>query len=118
MQRILAAIGQFVRSSLVVIALVGLLSLSSVIMSQASYAGNTNVSNFRADQLNPSTAEKQSVEQREQAYNNATRAAKDPEGLEDEYERNLESYQERQPNSGIVQGAKQLLEKVTNNDDD
>jgi hypothetical protein len=116
MQRILAAIGQFIRSSLVVIALVGLLSLSSLIISQASYAGNTNVSNFRADQVNPSTAEKQSVEKREQAYNNATKVAKQPEGLEQEYERNLESYEEAQPNSGIVEGAKQLIEKVTGNE--
>lgn len=116
MQRILAAIGQFIRSSLVVIALVGLLSLSSLIISQASYAGNTNVHNFRADQINPSTAEKQSVEKREQAYNNATRVAKDPDGLEQEYERNLESFQDQQPDAGIVKGAKQLIEKVTNND--
>ncbi|HEY9859935.1 MAG TPA: hypothetical protein V6D16_10545 [Candidatus Obscuribacterales bacterium] len=116
MQRILAAIGQFIRSSLVVIGLVGLLSLSSLIISQASYAGNTNVPNFRADQLNPSTAEKQSVETREQAYNNATRVAKDPDALEQEYERNLESYEEQQPNSGIIEGAKQLMEKVTGND--
>lgn len=116
MQRILAVIGQFIRSSLVVVALVGLLSLSSLIISQASYAGNTNVSNFRADQINPSTAEKQSVETREQAYNNATRVAKDPDGLNQEYERNLESYEEKQPDAGIVQGAKQLLQKVTQND--
>ncbi|HEY9748066.1 MAG TPA: hypothetical protein V6C63_05280 [Allocoleopsis sp.] len=116
MQRILAAIGQFIRNSLVVIALVGLLSLSSLIISQASYAGNTNVHNFRSDQINPSTAEKQSVEKREQAYNNATRVAKDPDGLEQEYERNLESFQDQQPDAGIGKGAKQLIEKVTNND--
>ena len=116
MQRILAAIGQFIRSSLVVVALVGLLSLSSLIISQASYAGNTNVPNFRADQINPSTAEKQSVETREQAYNNATRVAKDPDGLSQEYERNLESYEEKHPDAGIVKGAKQLIQKVTQND--
>ncbi|MBD1862217.1 MULTISPECIES: hypothetical protein [Trichocoleus] len=116
MQRILTAIGQFVRSSLVVIALVGLLSLSSLIISQASYAGDANVPNFRADQANPSKAEKQSVEKREQAYNNATKVAKDSSALEQEYEKNLESYQEHQPNSGIIKGAKQLIEKVTGND--
>lgn len=116
MQRILSAIGQFIRTSLVVIGLVGLLSLSGLILSQASYAGNTNVPNFRADQINPSTAEKQSVEKREQAYNNATRVAKEPERLEQEYERNLESYEDSHPGPGIVESAKQLIEKVTNND--
>jgi|SRR6476646_10158805 len=116
MQRILSAIGQFIRSSLVVMGLVALLSVSSLIISQASYAGNTNVPNFRADQLNPSTAEKQSVEKREQAYNNATRVAKDSDRLEKEYERNLESYNEKQPKTGIVKGAKQLIQKVAGDD--
>ncbi|MBW4491055.1 MAG: hypothetical protein KME12_25110 [Trichocoleus desertorum ATA4-8-CV12] len=116
MQRILAAVGQFIRSSLVVIGLVGVLSLSSLIISQASYADNANVPNFKVNQVNPSKAEKQSVETREQAYNNATRLAKDPNGLEQEYEKNFKSYEEKHPDAGIVKGAKNLIEKVTGND--
>lgn len=49
----------------------------------------------------------------EKSYDEEIKALKDPQGLEKEYEENLEVYEETQPNKGIIEEAKSIVEKVT-----
>ena len=55
----------------------------------------------------------QSETDREKAYDKEINALNKPEGLEKEYEENLEAYEETQPDKGLIQEAKSLVEKAT-----
>lgn len=116
MQRVLAFFGKALRQSFLVLGLVSLLSLPGLFMQQPSYAGTASVPNAKINQVNPDKQSKQSVEDREEAYENMAKAARSPQGLEQEYEKNLEVYEDQQPNQGLVEGAKSLVEKVTGNE--
>lgn len=50
---------------------------------------------------------------REKTYEEEVNAINKPEGLEKEYEENLEAYEETQPDKGLIQEAKSLVEKAT-----
>ncbi|MEB3360192.1 MAG: hypothetical protein VKK04_25930 [Synechococcales bacterium] len=52
--------------------------------------------------------------EREQAYEAAAGIAKDPDGMEEEYEKNLDAYYDRHPeeNPNILQEAEELVETV------
>ena len=113
MQQMLSTLGQWLRKSVLVLGLVSLLSLAGLTMPSASYAGPNQAVDSGITRVNRDAINKQSVEDREEAYENMTKAAKDPEGLEQEYEKNLEAYEENQPNQGLVEGAKNLIERVT-----
>ncbi|XWK87191.1 MAG: hypothetical protein U7127_23805 [Phormidium sp.] len=49
----------------------------------------------------------------EKSYDEEINALKDPQSVEKEYEENLEAYKETQPDKGIIEEAKSLVEKVT-----
>ncbi|MFB2938469.1 hypothetical protein ACE1B6_24745 [Aerosakkonemataceae cyanobacterium BLCC-F154] len=55
----------------------------------------------------------QSETPREKAYDKEVNALNEPQGLEKEYEENLEAYEETQPDKGLIQEAKSLVEKAT-----
>ncbi|MBE9225016.1 hypothetical protein IQ264_06150 [Phormidium sp. LEGE 05292] len=55
----------------------------------------------------------QSETAREKAYDQEINALNNPQGLEKEYKENLEAYEETQPDKGIIQEAKSLVEKAT-----
>jgi hypothetical protein len=50
---------------------------------------------------------------REKSYEEEIKALNDPKGIEKQYEENLEAYEETQPDKGIIQEAKSIVEKVT-----
>lgn len=110
MQQILAAVGQMFRKSILILGLVSLLSLSSlyIFADQPSYAGATQLRD-----TSQTSVGSQTPENREQAYEEAVETLNNPKGLEQEYEKNLESYKESQPNQGLVEQAKEVVEKVT-----
>lgn len=52
----------------------------------------------------------------EKSYEEEIKALNDPKGLEKEYEENLEVYEETQPDKGLIEEAKSIVEKVTGKD--
>jgi hypothetical protein len=115
MQRMFSTLGQWLRQSMLVLGLVSLLSLSGLAIPAASYAGPYQANDSGITKINRDSVNKQSVEERESAYETMTEATQKPDGLEEEYEKNLEAYEEQQPGQNILEGAKNLIDRVTDN---
>lgn len=92
--------------------LIVLLSVSALVLfpSQASLAEAPTLRQPMQTQIDNSN---QSKLPREKSYEEEINALNDPKGLEKEYEENLEAYEETQPDKGIIEEAKSLVEKVT-----
>jgi len=116
MQQMFSAIGK----RLVIFGLMSLLSLSGVFvfanqpaLADKSVNRPSNESVDRAYTLSQEAGLRE--EQREEAYEEATEAVSDPkEGIEKIYEEDLKAYkQENSGGNGLVEGAKNLVDKVT-----
>jgi hypothetical protein len=115
MQRIFSAIGQ----RIVILGLMSLLSLSGLFIfaNQPALAGNavnrpSNESVDRAYTLSQEAGLRE--EQRQEAYEEATEAINDPQGIEKVYEEDLKAYKQENPGeNNLVEGAKSLVDKVT-----
>ena len=58
--------------------------------------------------------EPQTATNREAAYEEAVDAVKKPDGLEKEYEKDLKTFKQENPSENpVVEGAKELIDKVT-----
>lgn len=120
MLRFFSVFGEICRKTILIMGAISLLTLSSLFMfdTQPSFAG---VSLERQPNV-PSGVEKlgqdyQRNTSRSEAYEKAVNVADDPNGMEKAYEKNLENYKEEHPNDeGLVEKAKDLVEKVTGND--
>lgn len=120
MQKIRVILGKAVRRSLVVLSLVCLLSFGSLgqPIAQPAYAAATTTD----PQLAPSEKAEEmagypeETGSRERGYEEAKQDAENLKTEEDAYERNLQAYEERKPDTGLVEGAKGLIEKITGND--
>lgn len=98
---------QLLQRGLLVLSMVAL--LLGLIAVQPGYAANAPT----ARQPQPIVSDRQTVA-RENAYEEAVEAVNNPTGLEKEYEKDLEEYEEANPDQkGILQDAKELLNKVT-----
>ncbi|MCL1468690.1 hypothetical protein [Argonema galeatum] len=112
MQRIFSSLKQAFRKSLFAFSLISLISLSALFIFTAG------PSLAAAPIQSQPTIEKgidnanQGAVNRAEAYEKAVKAV-DEQGLEKVYEKNLEKYEETQPDTGIIKEAKQLIEKVT-----
>jgi hypothetical protein len=115
MQRIFGAIRQAFRKSILILSLVSLVSLSSLLIfsSQPSYAAVSPSQQVTPEEEFERAQSSESPEVREEAYEEATKEAKSPRNEEKAYEENLKGYKEENPDGGLVEGAKGLLEKVT-----
>lgn len=115
MQRILSAIGQAVRKSVLILALITLLLPAVFIaVEQPSLASSVSTEGQKlVDQENRSKAS-QAANAREQNYEEQIKAAADPDKA---YEKNLEAYKQANPGEGLVEkateGAEKLVDKVT-----
>lgn len=117
MQRIISAIGKRV----LIIGLMGLLSFSGLFVfgSQPAFANTTSTKEAAIDRAyDMSEAAGFKEEDRQEAYEEATAAVANPKvGLEKIYEEDLKEYQEENPSENVlVEGAKELVEKVTGKD--
>jgi len=117
MQRIISAIGKRV----LIIGLMSLLSLSGLFIfgSQPAFASKTSAVEGAVDRAyDMSEAAGFKEEDRQEAYEEATEAVANPKvGLEKIYEEDLKEYQEENPSENVlVEGAKELVEKVTGKD--
>ncbi|NJR51807.1 MAG: hypothetical protein HC780_21715 [Leptolyngbyaceae cyanobacterium CSU_1_3] len=107
----LSTLRQAIRKSVVILSLAILMVSSSFLtVSQASFA----------DTESPLATEKsfskvtQNPASRSAAYEEAAEAAKDPEGLEKEYEKEMEVFKEEHPSENpVIEGVKEVVEKVT-----
>lgn len=123
MQRIFSAIGQAFGKRIVIFGLMSLLSLSGlfVFANQPALAGKPLNSPSQAEAtiertyaMSEATALQE--EDRQEAYEEATEAVNQPKGtgLEKIYEEDLKEFkQENADENGLVEGAKDLIEKVT-----
>ncbi|WAL61809.1 hypothetical protein [Thermocoleostomius sinensis] len=115
MQHVMSSLWQVVRKAFLVIMCVSLLNVLGwfSLAMQPSYAVSSPeeyLNEIRKDQ---------SMKDRQEAYKEATEITEDPKmGVEKEYEREVNEYFEEHPEEGgIVQGAKDLVNKVTGSDE-
>ncbi len=122
MQQIFAAITQDVVKRVLIIGLMSLLSLSGlfVFANQPAFADKSfnkstpsEAAIDRAYEMNEAAGFKE--EDRLEAYEEATEAVENPKvGLEKIYEEDLKEYQKENPSENpLVEGAKDIVEKVT-----
>jgi hypothetical protein len=112
MQQAISVFMQLLRKGFFMVALVSMLSLPM-------WFGISNQPSYAAVSANESLSQKaQSPEIREQAYEEAKEIADDPKkGVEKNYERNVEEYFEEHPDqAGVIEEAKELVNKVTGNE--
>ncbi|HEY9606135.1 MAG TPA: hypothetical protein V6C85_31300 [Allocoleopsis sp.] len=119
MQQFFAAIGK----RIVILGLISLLSLSGVFIfsDRPALAGKSmnrpsNEAVDRAYTLSEEAGLRE--EQREEAYEEAAEAVNNPKkGIEKIYEEDLKAYkQDNSGGNGLVEGAKNLVDKVTGNE--
>ncbi|MUH00524.1 hypothetical protein F7734_52945 [Scytonema sp. UIC 10036] len=120
MQTFLAIFNKAVRQSIVVLGLMLLISVSSLFFftQQPSYAVTS-----RANQLTPeekidrayeySEATGLREEDRQKAYEQAVKDSNNPQTVEKTYQRNLKAEAQDNPNSNILEQAKELVDRVT-----
>ncbi len=117
MTSILVTLRHRVRQAILVLVLGSLLSLTSLYFpsGQLSYAATATVQ--PQEEVIQPFKYSQPAGSREEAYEKAAEAAQNPKQLEKaeakEYKAAKKAQKEEQPSSGLVEGAKGLLEKVT-----
>ena len=116
MQRIFSVLGQAFRKSILTLAMLSLISLSSlfIFVAQPSVAAPVSTEGQKLIQQDKMDKESETANLRQQDYEEEVEAEKDPEKV---YEQNLKAYKKSNPDEGIVEktveGAKELVEKVT-----
>ncbi len=116
MQRIFSSLKQAFRKILFAFSLISLISLSALFIFTAgpSLAATPIQSQPTIEKgIDNANQASEGAVNRTEAYEKAVEAVDEPQGLEKVYEKNLEKYEETQPDTGIIQEAKQLIEKVT-----
>jgi hypothetical protein len=125
MQRFFSVIKQAFRKNIVILGLMSLLSLSGLfIFGQQSVLAASdkplNNPSQKEETVDRAYTIRQGVglqeEDRQEAYDAAANAITDPKGLDKIYEEDLKAYKETQPDTGLIEGAKELIKEVTGND--
>ncbi len=122
MQRILSTIGQAFAKRILILGLVSLLSLSGLFMfsNQPALADKALSSEEKIDRAYTyNEAAGLQEEDRQAAYDAAAQAVQeDPKvGIEKIYEEDLKEFKKENPDeNGLLEGAKDLVEKVTGKD--
>lgn len=118
MQRIFSAIGQAFGKGLLIFGLMSLLSLSGLFifanqpaLAEKSLQPQEKIN--RAYDMNEAAGIQE--EERQAAYDKAAEVVTDPKkGLEKIYEKDLKAYEKENPSdNSLVEGAKNLVDKVT-----
>ncbi|MGB3200896.1 MAG: hypothetical protein WBA99_08335 [Nodosilinea sp.] len=110
MQRLLTRSRKWFSDRLRAIALVSLIGVMSwlVLASQPAYAADAR------RESTPTVDQTMAAEPRDQAYDEALEVIDNPNGVQKTYEENLKQYRQENPDQGgIVEGAKDLVEKIT-----
>lgn len=111
MQRVISALGRAFRNCVLVVtltSLIGFTDLWTIAVQPAQAASNQQSAQ---EVISPDS---QSYATREEAYEKAVEAVKDPEGLEKEYQKDLKIYKQENPGEGgLIEGAKEAIDKLT-----
>ncbi|MDV2993092.1 MAG: hypothetical protein N4J56_002746 [Chroococcidiopsis sp. SAG 2025] len=115
MQSIFTNFKQNLQRKVLLLAAIALLLVSGLFVSEPSYAATPNQKLIQQEQMDKnSQVGTVDVEQREQAYEEQVKAAKD---IDKTYEDNLKEFKKSHPEENIVnkavEGAKEAVEKVT-----
>lgn len=119
MQRILSAIGQAFRKSILILIPVAFIALSGlfIFVEQPSLAAPISTEGQKLLQLDKMDKQSETANLRNQEYEEQIKAAEDPDKV---YEENLKEFNKENPGEGIVQkaveGTKDLVNKVTGNE--
>ncbi|MEH2181413.1 hypothetical protein [Nostoc sp.] len=127
MQKILLSLKQALRSSFLVIGLIIFISLSGsfIFVQQDSYATTLEELKLIPPEYKPNSQEKINraneydpgvgvqEEEREEAYEETVKDAKNLNTMEKAYERNLKAEREQNPPESFGEKAKEVIEKVT-----
>ena len=120
MNAILSALRKVLSKSILVVGLIGLISLSGMIMlpqQPASAAlgikSDRTATEYKTDGL---AKENSAVTNRDEAYEAAVEAVENPQGIEKVYEKDLKAYEKQHPGEGLVEKAEEAIEKVTGKD--
>ena len=105
MKNILSSIGQVVRKSFLVLSLVSLL-LSNVFMFSQHPA-------YAASKVNQTQTTEPAYVTEAESYEEAVQEAQNPSKMDKAYKENVKEYKEVQPDKGLVEEAKELVEQVT-----
>ena len=106
MQRIFSAL----KKAFLILGLISLLSLSSLFLTQPSYAASPNQKLIQQEKMD---RESETANLRAQEYEKQVKAAEDPDKV---YEENLNEYKKENPDGGLiekaVEGTKSIVNKV------
>ena len=125
MQRIFSVIGQAFAKRVLVIGLISLLSLSSLLIfpNQPALADRSNRASQAEETINRAYTMSEGTglqeEARQEAYDETAEAIGDnpKAGIEEIYEEDLKAYRSENPDEGgLLEGAKNLIDKVTENE--
>jgi hypothetical protein len=120
MQTLLAIINKTLRQSMIVLGLMLLISMSGLFFftQQPSYAITSSANQLtpeekidRAYEYNRAAGLRE--EDRQKTYEQALKDSNSPQSIEKTYERNLKTEQQENPNSNIIEQAKELVDRVT-----
>ncbi|GAA6623848.1 hypothetical protein [Scytonema sp. NUACC26] len=120
MQTLLAIVNKALRQSIVVLGLMLFISLSGLFFftQQPSYAVTSPANQLtpeekidRAYEYNRAAGLRE--EDRQKAYEQAAKDSNSPQPVEKTYERNLKAEKQENPNSNILEQAKELVDRVT-----
>jgi len=117
MQQIFSALGQVFRKCMAVLGLMSLIGLSGLLISvsQPSYAAVTS-GPVQAQEKGIDVLESGKTESREEAYEEAAKAGESPQTVQKAEENEIKAFKRAQSNNGLVEGAQNLLDKVTGNE--
>lgn len=114
MQHIASTLMHTLRKGLLLVALIGLLN----VVSWFSLPNNSVYAASSPNEYLQEIQKDQTSKDRQKAYQEATKITEDPKmGVEKEYEEEVDEYFEEHPEEGgALQGAKNLVNKVTGKD--
>jgi hypothetical protein len=116
MKRLFSKLKQSIHKSFAVIGLICLISFTGLCtVSQAAYA--SPAASQRSTQEQTTRMNKVPAVDQKESYEELSKVAADPEGVEKEYEKNREIDKQARPDQGgLLEGAKKAVEKVTGQD--
>jgi hypothetical protein len=119
MQRIFSVLGQ-ARNTILILVMVTLLSLSNLFIfaAQPAYAAsNSSPKQALAEKIDRVDNNGEDSGFREQAYEEVAEQARNPEKQQEIYNESINANKGPQAENGLIEGAKELVEKVTGQGD-
>ena len=113
MQRIISFLGHILSKNLLVLGLVSLISLSGAFFFAApGYAASSSAQDSAQERMSESSKTGQAQQTYEQFAKDARDAVKNPQALDEEYDKDKKIYKQQQGKGGLIDGAKTMVKKA------